>query len=436
MKRILVLGAGLVAKPLVDYLATSDGLELTVADIDASKAEALTLNHSNASALQLDVNDQSKADDLVAAHDLSVSLLPTPAHTNIARTCLRHAKHMATASYISPEMKDLDAEAKAAGLTFINECGVDPGLDHMSALRVIHGVKKNGGTVLSFRSYCGGLPAPEANTNPMGYKFSWAPKGVLTAATTPARYRSNGSVVEVAGDELFADPELVELPGIGRFEGYPNRDALPYIEMYGLKDVETMFRGTLRNEGHCAACYHWVKSGMLDGAERTDLDTLTYKDLMRDIAGGAADPKQALVEMWGLTDDHPAIANLEWLGMFDETPVSLKCGSNLDILAKRMAEKCAYAEGERDMLLMRHEFVVRFDDAEKKLYSTLVAYGIPGGDSAMARTVSLPLAVATRMILEGSITARGVVVPMTPEIYDPILDELERMGIVFEEGRG
>ena len=433
MKRILVLGAGLVAKPLVDYLARADGMELTVADIDLTKAEALTREYDNAVALHLDATDQAKLDELVAAHHLTVSLLPAPAHPSVARTCLRHGKHMATASYISPEMKALDADAKTAGITIMNECGVDPGLDHMSALRIIHGVEKNGGKVVSFRSYCGGLPAPEANTNPLGYKFSWDPRGVLVAATSPARYRKNGLEIEVAGDELFADPELVELPGIGRFEGYPNRDAVPYIEMYGLKDVETMFRGTLRNEGHCAVCYQWVKSGLLDAGERSDLTTLTYRGVMRQIAGVAKDPKRTLAEKWDVTVDHPAITNLEWLGMFDETPVSLEHGGNLDILAKRMADKCAYAEGERDMILMQHEFVVHVGDSNKKLYSTLVAYGDPDGDSAMARTVSLPLALATRMVLEGRITQRGVVAPMTPEIYDPILDELQGMGISFEE---
>ncbi len=393
----------------------------------------MTRGYGNASALSLDASDQGKVDELVSAHDLTVSLLPATQHPNIARTCLRHGKHMTTASYISPEVKDLDAEVKTAALTFINECGVDPGLDHMSALRVIHEAERNGGKVSSFRSYCGGLPAPEANTNPMGYKFSWAPTGVLAAATAPARYLSNGSVVDVPGDELFADPELVELPGIGRFEGYPNRDALQYIEMYGLNGVETMFRGTLRNSGHCAAYYPWVKSGMLDNTERSDLDTLTYNDFMREIAGGAKDPKQTLAEMWRLAHDHPAIANLEWLGLFEETAVSLERGGNVDVMAKRMAEKCAYATGERDMILMQHEFIVRFDNADKKLYSTLVAYGDPGGDSAMARTVSLPLAVATRMVLEGHIKRRGVVAPVTPEIYDPILDELQGMGISFEE---
>ena len=433
MKRILVLGAGLVAKPLVDYLATWNGFRLTVADIDLSKAEALTREYDNAVALCLDANDQAKLDELIAAHDLAVSLLPAPAHPSVARTCIRHAKPMATASYISPEMKALDADARTAGITIMNECGVDPGLDHMSALRVIHRVAERGGKVISFRSYCGGLPAPEANTNPMGYKFSWDPKGVLVAATSPARYRSNGVEIEVAGDELFADPELVEFPGIGRFEGYPNRDAVPYIEMYGLKDVETMFRGTLRNEGHCAVCYRWVKAGMLDQQERADLGTLTYRAMMQRIAGGSDKPEQALAERWGVTLEHPAVANLEWIGMFDEAPVRLERGSYVDIMAKRMAERCAYGEGERDMIVMQHEFIVRVDDAEQKLYSTLVVYGDPGGDSAMASTVSLPLAVATRMMLEGRISDLGVIAPMTPEVYNPILDELEDLGISFEE---
>ncbi len=201
--------------------------------------------------MALDVTDEAALEELIADHDLAVSLLPATEHVKVAKLCLKHGKHMSTTSYISPEMKALDGEARAAGLTFLNECGVDPGIDHMSAMRIIHQAEAEGARVVSFRSYCGGLPAPEANTNPIGYKFSWAPRGVLVAATNPGRYRQDGRVVEVPGDELFAKPEIVSVPGAGEFEGYPNRDSIPYQEMYGLEDVKTMFRGTLRNLGHC-----------------------------------------------------------------------------------------------------------------------------------------------------------------------------------------
>ena len=433
MKKVLVLGAGLVAKPLVDYLAELKDTELTVADIIQDKAEALTAGFDNATALGFDVNDESRLSALVQSHDIAISLLPGSEHPRVARLCLEMGRHMATASYVSPAMKEMDADVAAKGLTFINECGVDPGMDHMSAMRIIHDAHGRGGSVVSFRSYCGGLPAPEANTDPIGYKFSWTPLGVLLAAVSPARYLRDGQVVEISGDELFREPEIVEFPGVGTFEGYPNRDSTPYVDIYDIEEVKTLFRGTLRNEGHCAAWYPWVKLGLFRKDERSDLDGLTYSGFMRDLVGTTGDPKRALAEQLGLPEDAAAIAKLEWLGMFVDEEISLTHGSNMDVLAGRMLEKCGYEKGERDMIVMQHEFVIRYEDGDKRLYSTLVEYGIPGGDSAMARTVALPLAIATRMTIEGKIDERGVVTPVKPEIYNPILDELEGLGISFDE---
>jgi saccharopine dehydrogenase-like NADP-dependent oxidoreductase len=434
MKRVLVLGAGLVAKPLIDYFAGREGFELTVADIVVEKARALIGGRAGCAAVALDASREDAAEGLIAASDVAVSLLPAPMHPIVAALCLKHKKHMATASYISPAMREMHADAAASGLVFVNECGVDPGLDHMSAMRIIHGAAKGGGRIVSFRSYCGGLPAPEANTNPIGYKFSWAPRGVLVAATNPARFLKDGAIVEVPGTELFAAPELVEFPGAGTFEGYPNRDSLPYMEMYGLEGVRTMFRGTLRNLGHCAAWYHWVKLGLFDQRPRSDLAGLTYKRFMQGFVGGAGNLQKALSAALAVPESSPAISNLEWLGLFHESPVSLTEGGNVDILASRMLEKCSFQPGERDLLVMQHEFTVAYPKREERIVSSLVAYGVENGDTAMARTVSLPLAIATRMVAEGAITQRGVIAPVTPEIYDPILDELaQRFGIAFTE---
>jgi saccharopine dehydrogenase-like NADP-dependent oxidoreductase len=433
MNKVLVLGAGLVAKPLVDYLAELEDTELTVADIVLAKAEALTTGRNNATAIELDASDETALSALVLSHDIAVSLLPGDEHPKVARLCLQHGKSMSTASYVSPEMKEMDAEAAAKGLTFINECGVDPGMDHMSAMRIIHDAHDRGGRVVSFRSYCGGLPAPEANTNPIGYKFSWAPHGVLGAAVSDARYLKDGQVIEVPGDELFKEPEIVEFPGVGKFEGYPNRDSTPYVDIYDIPEVETLFRGTLRNERHCVAWYPWVKLGLFRKETRDALDGMTYRGFMRSVVGATGDPKSALATKLALSEDAPAIANLVWLGMFLDDPIPFTHGSNVDVLASRMLEKCGYADGERDMIVMQHEFLIRYDDRDERVYSTLVEYGIPGGDSAMARTVGLPLAIATRMVLDGRICDRGVVTPVNPEIYNPILDELEALGISFNE---
>jgi saccharopine dehydrogenase-like NADP-dependent oxidoreductase len=434
MKRVLVLGAGLVARPLVDYFAGRDGYELTVADIVVEKARALAGGRPGTAAVPLDASRPDAVEQLVASCDIAVSLLPAPMHPTVAALCLKHKKHMTTASYISPAMRDMAADAAAAGLTFVNECGVDPGLDHMSAMRIVDAAKKAGGKVTAFRSYCGGLPAPDANTNPIGYKFSWAPRGVLVAATNAARYLRDGETIEVPGTELFAAPEIVEIPGAGVFEGYPNRDSLPYAEMYGLRDLRTMFRGTLRNLGHCASWYHWVKLGLFDASPRSDLAGLTYKRFMQGFVGGAGNLQKALSSRLGVPEGSPAIANLEWLGLFHESPVSITEGGNVDILASRMLEKCSFQPGERDLLVMQHEFTVKYPKREERIVSSLVDYGTENGDTAMARTVSLPLAIATRMVAEGAIALRGVVAPVTPEIYGPILDELAgKFGIAFTE---
>jgi len=434
MKRVLVLGAGRVAKPLIDYFAGSDGYNLTVADIVPEKARALAGGRSNAVAAFVDANRSELVDPLIESHDITVSLLPAPLHPQVAALCLKNKRHLTTASYISPAMRSMHADALAAGLTFINECGVDPGLDHMSAMRAIGAAKSRGGEVTSLRTYCGGLPAPEANTNPIGYKFSWAPRGVLVAATHDARFLLDGAVVEVPGSELFAAPETVEIPGAGVFEGYPNHDAIPYAELYGLSFARTMYRGTLRNLGHCASWYRWVKLGLFDPSPRSDLAWLTYKRFMQGFVAGAGNLQRALSSKLGVAESDPAIANLEWLGLFHESPVSIAEGGNVDILASRMSEKCAYGSGERDLLLLQHELTVSYEGREEKTASSLVVYGNSNGDTAMARTVSLPLAMATRLLAEGRVAHKGVVAPVSPDLYEPILAELEqKYGIAFTE---
>ncbi len=434
MKRILVLGAGLVSRPIVQYLLDQEGFEVTVASRTVSKAEALIEGRSKGKAMPLDVKkDEETLEKLVAEHDLSVSLLPADQHVMVAKLCLKHKKHMSTTSYISKEMADLDEDAKAKDLTFINECGVDPGMDHMSAMRIIHSAESKGGKIVSFRSYCGGLPAPEANTNPLGYKFSWAPRGVLVAATNDARYLKDGEIVETPGTELFKNPEIVEIEGAGTFEGYPNRDSMPYKDMYGLKDVKTMFRGTLRNPGHCAAWYPWIQLGLFDQKPRSDLNGLTYRRFIQGFVDGAGNIAHGLAVKTGLPEDAPTVTNLEWLGMFQDDVIPLSEGGNIDVMANRMLKKCPFLKGERDLLVMQHEFVIEYPDHKENVFSSMVDFGIPDGDSAMARTVSLPVAIATRMILDGGIEKRGVVAPIEPSVYNPILDELATMNITFNE---
>lgn len=312
--------------------------------------------------------------------------------------------------------------------------GVDPGIDHMSAMRVIHQVKDRGGKVVSFKSYCGGLPAPEANDNPFGYKFSWSPKGVLLAGKNDAKYLENGEIVEIPGRELFEHFWTLEIPSAGLFEGYPNRNCLGYIDLYGLKDVHTMFRGTLRNIGWCSIMRAIGKLGLLDDVEKPEYKGLTYKEFMAKLVGvDTSNVKEGVAKFLGLDVDSPEINALDWLGLFSTEQIPDVPPAPIDILTDIMKRKMAYKEGERDMIILHHMFVADFKDHKENITSTMIDYGIPYGDSSMARTVSLPCAIGVKLILQDKIKARGVVIPVIPEVYKPVLKELETLNIKCKE---
>ena len=434
MKRILILGAGLVAGPHVRYLLETEGFEVTVASRTVAKAETLIGGAANGTAVSLDVTDEGALERLIADHDLSVSLLPYAYHPVVARLCVKHRKQMVTTSYVKDEMRALDAAAREAGVILLNEVGVDPGIDHMSAMRVVDQIRKSGGTLVSFTSNTGGLPAPDANDNPFGYKFSWAPRGVLMAGKNAARYLKEGETIDVPGPELFAHYATCPIAGFGDLEVYPNRDSLPYVETYGIPTVRSMYRGTLRYPGWCDTLKRIAELGLLDESERPDLPGTTYARMLGERIGseGAATASD-LASFLGLPDDAKPIRDFEWLGLFSDETIPEGATSLLDALATRMLGKMQYAPGERDMLVMQHEFVAEYADRTEKTTSTLVDYGIPNGDSSMSRLVGLPAAIGARRILQGEIDLTGVHVPTRPEIYDPILDELETMGVSFVE---
>lgn len=434
MKKVLVLGAGLVAGPLVRYLLTVDEFTVTVASRTVEKAQALTGGASNGIALSLNVKDESALEALIADHDLSISLLPYVYHPVVAGLCVKHCKQMVTTSYVKPEMQALDAKAKAAGVILLNEIGVDPGIDHMSAMEVVHQIAGKGGKLVSFTSNTGGLPAPEANDNPFGYKFSWAPRGVVMAGKNPAKFLKDGGVVDVPGPELFSYHWPCDIKGFEELEVYPNRDSMPYIETYGIPTVTSMFRGTLRYPGWCETMKKVVELGVLDETERDDIAGLTCGQfLARMIDSDGANLKADLAAFLGIAVDSEPIAKLEWLGLLSDEAIPAADNTYLDVVASRMLSKMEYAEGERDMLVMQHEFVAEYGDRTEKVTSTMIDYGIPGGDSSMSRLVGLPAAIAARMILQGEINLTGVHVPMISEIYKPVLAELATMGISFQE---
>lgn len=434
MKKVLVLGAGLVAGPLVRYLLDQEGFQVKVASRTLKKAQRLIGTAENGIAERIDVSDEKALERLIAQADLSISLLPYVYHPLVARLCVKHRKRMVTTSYIKEEMSSLDSAAKKVRVILLNEIGVDPGVDHMSAMQVIDRIKKSDGELTSFSSYCGGLPAPEANDNPFGYKFSWSPRGVILAGKNPARYLKDGEVTDIPGEELFAHHWPVEIEGFGTLEGYPNRDSLPYMETYGIPEVKGMFRGTLRYPGWCATMKKVVELGFLDETQRDDLAGLTFRELIAKLIGCSGENLRAdLASFLKVDVDSQGISNLVWLSLLSDDPLPQGVRSPLDVLAERMLEKMQYAPGERDMLVMQHEFIVRYPDRTERITSTMVDYGIPHGTSSMSRLVGLPAAIATKLILQGKIDLVGVQIPVIAEIYEPVLAELSQMGVSFTE---
>jgi saccharopine dehydrogenase (NADP+, L-glutamate forming)/spermidine synthase len=305
----------------------------------------------------------------------------------------------------------------------------------MSAMRIIHDVQNKGGKITSFMSYCGGLPAPEANTNPYGYKFSWSPKGVLLAGKNNAKYRKDEKNINIEGKDLFANHWEVDVPSFGKLEGYPNRNSLDYIEVYGLEGIATMFRGTLRNPGWCETLKAIVDLGYV-AIDEKEWSGKTYADMSWEIIGQVpnGDIRRAMADKLGIQNKSEILDKFEWLGLFSSKQLPIAKGGAIDVLTAAMLEKMSYEKGERDMLVLYHNFIAEYGNGSKEeITSTMIDYGIPNGDSSMSRTVSLPAAIGVRMILEGRFSKPGVWIPVIPELYNPILDELETLDIECKE---
>jgi len=435
MKNVLVLGAGLVSKPGVRYLLNQKNIFVTVASRTVSKADNLIKGFSNGKALQLNVQDEAQLGKLIEQNDIIVSLLPWVHHLKVAKLCLKHNKYMATTSYVSDEMKKLNDEAAEKDLLFLNEIGVDPGIDHMSAMKIIDEVYENGGKVLHFYSYCGGLPAPDDNDNPFGYKFSWSPKGVVLASRNSGKFLENGKLVEIVGKDLFLNYRIEEIEGLGKFEVYPNRNSLPYKDLYNLKDALTVMRGTYRNLGWCDTLKKMVDVGLIDEDKKDYLSGITYKKMMAEIIGkkDESDIKLQIAQKLNLKPDSEIIKRFEWIGLFSDEKVP-EHDNVLDILSDLLQEKLVYKGDEKDMIILQHKFTVENADKSKELItSTLIDFGIALKESSMARTVSLPLAIGVRFMAEEKFNLKGVHIPITKQIYEPVLKELERLGIKMDD---
>lgn len=426
----------MVVKPIVTYLLDK-GYQVTVATRTKSKADAMIGDHPNGTSLAWTVDDEATLDRLVQEHDLSVSLLPYAYHVMVAKLCIKHKKNMVTTSYVKPEMKALDAEAKAAGIIILNELGLDPGIDHMSAMRIIDHVHGKGGKIEEFYSFCGALVAPEVEKNPFNYKFTWAPKGVVMASNNDGKYLRKGTVVELTTEDLFKDPIQCEVDTVGQLEVYPNRDSMPYVELYGIPETQTMFRGTFRYDKWCEVL-DGMKALKLLSYDKINMEGLTYAELLAKVAGldGINDLKNAVAEKIGGDESGNVRAALEWLGFFSDEAVERSEDSPFEVTSDIMISKMMITETERDMVVLQHTFVADYDGEKEVIKSTMVDYGTQQTDTSIARTVALPAACGVDMILQGQISATGVYIPVIPEIYNPILDQLETMDIKMVEEYG
>jgi len=334
MKKILVLGAGMVSRPLVRYLLDQPDYFVKMASRTVSKAEKIINSHERGEAETLNVSDEKQLEKLISESDVTVSFLPYTYHVKVAKLCIKHKKHLVTTSYVSDEMKKLDGQAKNARILLLNECGLDPGIDHMSAMRIIHDIETNGGKVISFRSTTGALPSHEANNNPFGYKFSWSPRGVLLASRNAAKWLENGKEVSIRGEKLFENYTIQDVPEAGSFENYPNRNSVPYKQIYGLKHATTVYRGTFRMTGWCETMRRIVALGWLGDKPVSGFSGKTYGDLTRKLigAGSKDDLSQAVARFLGLKSYSAVIKRLEWLGLFSDEPLPDDRNNPLDYL--------------------------------------------------------------------------------------------------------
>lgn len=438
MKKVCILGAGMVSMPIIRYLLQKD-YEVCVASNDLLKVEKEVKKYSNGKLLLFDIQDQEGLSFLVQENDIIVSLLPYAYHPVVAKQCIQHGKHMVTASYIKPEMQALDAEAKKKGIAILNELGLDPGIDHMSAMRIIDAIHAKGGKVEEFYSLCGALPAPESsNDNPFRYKFSWSPKGVVLAGNNEAVYKKQGKVVHIPTENLFKDVFTIDFPELESLEVYPNRDSLSYIDIYGIPEAKTMFRGTLRYKGWCESLDALKRLG-LTLPEEEDLTGLTYAQyIARKInADTTTDLKNKLASYLQLDEHAVAIQAIEYLGYLSEQPMNRAIDSAYEITSDAMIERMMQQAHERDMSVMQHNFIASYPDGNREMIvSRLLDFGIPGGDTSIAKTVALPAAIAVDMLAQHKITVSGVHRPVIPEIYNTILDRLSTLGIRMEEQYG
>jgi saccharopine dehydrogenase-like NADP-dependent oxidoreductase len=407
-----------------------------VGDIKPGNAQEKIRNHPRGEAFAFDVHKKDQRFKEIRWAHIVISLLPARMHHLVAETCVEIGRNMVTASYLSPAIKALDGAAKEKDIILMNECGVDPGLDHMSAMKIIREIEEEGGKLLSFESSTGGLVAPGFENNPWQYKFTWNPRNVVLAGKEGARFLHNGKFKYIPYHKVFRRIETIQVPQLGAFEVYGNRDSLTYRETYGLHDLNTMFRGTIRRPGYCEAWDIFVQLGATDDSYvMEDTENMTYKEFINSFMGYEIEisVKLKLARYLNFEKDSKMMDRLSWLGIFDDTKIGVQGLTPAKILQKILEAKWKLGPGDKDMIVMQHQFDYKKDGVEKKRFSTLVYVGEESPHTAMSVTVGLPLAMVARRILEGNYKQKGVQLPIQPDIYNPVLKELEAYGIRFVE---
>ena len=439
MKNILVIGAGRSAVTLIKYLlqnSNSNNWQVTVADFSEDLAKRAVNDHQNGRAIFFNVNDSDKRENEIMSSDIVISMLPASLHFTVAKDCVRLKKNLVTASYVSQEIAELDKAAKQAGIILLNEIGLDPGIDHMSAMSVIDDIKDNGGELKSFKSFCGGLVHPDYDNNPWNYKFTWNPRNVVLAGQGTAQYIENGDYKYITYTSLFERIENMEVLDAGVFEGYANRDSLSYRKSYGLDGIPTLFRGTLRRKGYCEAWNIFVQLGMTDDSYKLEeSENITNREFVNMFLPFESNLscEEKLLKKFNLNFDSDIYKKLKWLGVFSEKMIGIANASPAQILQDICEQKWTLSKEDKDMIVMQHQFEYLQKGELKKLNSSLLVFGDDPVYTSMAKTVGLPVAIATKLILNGEITSLGVKIPTGKDIYIPVLKELEKYGVNFVE---
>jgi saccharopine dehydrogenase-like NADP-dependent oxidoreductase len=437
---ILILGAGRSSSSLINYLLDQAKIyswQITVGDFSEQAAKDRIGNAAQAKAIRFDITDTESSSKAIASADVVVSLIPAHLHPLVAKICLAEKKHLLTASYVSDEMKSFHEEAQKKGLLFLNECGLDPGIDHMSAMQVIDKIKADGGKLTSFESFTGGLIAPDTDPeNPWRYKFTWNPRNVVMAGQSTAKYLQEGQYKFIPYQQLFQRITPVTVPGFGEYEGYANRDSLKYLETYGLDGIKTMLRGTLRNKGYCSAWNVLVQLGCCDDTFNMEgVGAMSHKDFMDSFldSHSTQSVEEKISSIFKLLLNGEEMKRLRWSGLFSNEKIGLEKGTPAQVLEHILNKRWKLAIGDKDFIVMWHRFRFEMGGKRKEIQAYFTTTGDDEINTAMAKTVGLPLAISAKLLMLGKIKSRGVAIPVIKEIYDPVLEELGKLGIKLVE---